>query len=251
MHKLVRIGLAGTLAAVIAVPASAQSDVEGSIRERLGKMLPEYQISSIHETPVPGVYEVVLGSDLVYVSADGRYMMQGRLIDLEKRENLSETSPRLAEVQKQQAKERMETLAKIGDDQTVVFAPERYDHTINVFTDIDCGYCRKLHREIEDYEAEGIRVRYLFYPRAGKGSPSFQKAVSVWCADDRQAAMTEAKAGKNVPKKDCANPVQEHIELGNRFGISGTPAIVLDNGEMVPGYVPPKRLAAVLKASGN
>jgi thiol:disulfide interchange protein DsbC len=225
--------------------------VEGSIRERLGKMLPEYQISSIHETPVPGVYEVVLGSDLVYVSADGRYMMQGRLIDLEKRENLSETSPRLAEVQKQQAKERMETLAKIGDDQTVVFAPERYDHTINVFTDIDCGYCRKLHREIEDYEAEGIRVRYLFYPRAGKGSPSFQKAVSVWCADDRQAAMTEAKAGKNVPKKDCANPVQEHIELGNRFGISGTPAIVLDNGEMVPGYVPPKRLAAVLKASGN
>jgi thiol:disulfide interchange protein DsbC len=128
----------------------------------------------------------------------------------------------------------------------VIFAPEEYDHTITVFTDIDCGYCRKLHNEIDAFMAEGIRVRYLFYPRAGLGSPSYQKAVSVWCADDRKQALTDAKAGEPLPEKSCENPVADHMALGEAMGVTGTPAILLENGQLVPGYVPAKRMAAIL-----
>jgi thiol:disulfide interchange protein DsbC len=251
MHKVAKIWLVGSLLAFAVGQASAEEDAGKNIRDRLGKMLPDYDVSSVHETAVPGLYEVVLGTELVYVSGDGRYMMQGRMIDLETRADLTEGSPRLAEVRKREAGDRLAALDKVGDDQMVIFAPEKYDHTINVFTDIDCGYCRKLHREIQAYEDEGIRVRYLFFPRAGAGSPSYDKAVSVWCSDNRQEALTESKAGKNLPKKSCDNPVLAHMKLGEKFGIAGTPAIVLDNGELLPGYVPPKRMAALLKASGS
>ena len=133
----------------------------------------------------------------------------------------------------------------------VVFAGDKADHTVTVFTDIDCGYCRKLHSQIDEYEDEGIRVRYVFYPRAGVKSESYKEAVSVWCSEDRNKAMTEAKAGRLMEEKTCDNPVQSHMELGELLGISGTPAIVLDNGDLVPGYVPPKRLAAIIKANGR
>lgn len=250
MYKMVQVLLAGASLALSAAPASA-ADADAAIKDRLSKMLPEYEITSIHETPVPGLYEVLLGPDLVYVSGDGRYMVQGRLIDLVNRANLTESSPRLAEARKRQAKDRADAVEKVGDDNMIVFAPDKYDHTVTVFTDIDCGYCRKLHQEIDSYLDEGIRVRYLFYPRAGAGSPSFNKAVSVWCSDDRQAALTEAKSGKPLSNKKCDNPVMDHMQLGEQFGISGTPAIVLDNGEMLPGYLPAKRLSAALEANGN
>lgn len=131
----------------------------------------------------------------------------------------------------------------------VIFAPAKYDHTVTVFTDTECGYCRKLHREIADYGAQGIRVRYVFFPRAGVGSGSYKEAVSVWCSDDRQRAMTEAKSGKKLAAKSCKNPVKKHMEVGELLGISGTPAIVLESGDLVPGYVPAKRLAEMLKVA--
>lgn len=240
------------LAGLSLVLASAQvsADADGAIRKSLEKILSSYEVTSIHETPVPGLYEVLLDTELVYVSADGRYMVQGRLIDLQNRENLTENSPRLAEARQRQARERSAAMEQIGDDRMVIFAPARPKHTVTVFTDIDCGYCRKLHREISSYLDEGIRVRYLFYPRAGNGSSSFNKAVSVWCAEDRKAAMTQAKAGQPINEKTCDNPVLEHMRLGEQFGISGTPAIVLESGEVVPGYVPAKRLSTLLE-TGN
>ena len=129
----------------------------------------------------------------------------------------------------------------------VVFSPEKYDHTVTVFTDIDCGYCRKLHNEMNGYHDNGIRVRYMFFPRAGVGSDSYQKAVSVWCADDRNEAMTQAKQGRPLPEKQCENPVREELLLGRLLGVNGTPAIFLESGEMIPGYVPPDKLKAILK----
>lgn len=233
--RILFAGLALTLAA-----SPVLAGAEATIKESLAKMLPEYEIGSIGETPVKGLYEVMMGPQVMYVSGDGRYMMQGRMIDLANREDLTE--PR-------QAAARKQAVDKVGDAGMVIFAPEKYDHTVTVFTDTDCGYCRKLHKEIDQYEAEGIRVRYLFFPRAGVGSESFKDAVSVWCADDRQKALTEAKAGKRPEQKTCDNPVKAHMALGEMLGISGTPAIVLDNGDMVPGYVPPKRLAAMLKGN--
>jgi thiol:disulfide interchange protein DsbC len=237
--------LAGGLLALGSTQAAAD---KAAIKKSLAQVLPDYEVDSVYETPVPGLFEVLIGTDVIYVSKDGRYMVQGRMIDLASKEDLTEGSPRLAEARKKEFKERAEAIKKLGPDQMIVFAPEgKPTYTITVFTDIDCGYCRKLHGEIAGYNAEGIKVQYLFYPRAGEGSPSFAKAVSVWCADDRRTALTDAKAGKSIPDKTCPNPVKEHLELGEQMGVSGTPAIVLENGEMVPGYIPPKRLAAMLK----
>jgi thiol:disulfide interchange protein DsbC len=134
----------------------------------------------------------------------------------------------------------------------VIFAPaEKTDHTVTVFTDIDCGYCRKLHNEITDYTQNGIKVRYLMFPRAGFNSESYHKAVSVWCAENRQEAMTRAKRGESVTPKKCPNPVQEQAELGQSLGVQGTPSIILENGQMIPGYVPAAQLAQMLDESNS
>ncbi len=238
-----KFGIAGSVILAGVVLAMGSSTLlagpEAKIKARMQKLLPEYKVDSIKETPVRGLYEVVMGPQVMYVSSDGRFMVQGRMIDLANREDLTE--PRKAAARKQ-------AVDKVGEDNMVIFAPAKYDHTVTVFTDIDCGYCRKLHREIKDYGAEGIRVRYVFFPRAGAGSDSYKEAVSVWCSDDRQKAMTEAKSGKKLAAKSCDNPVKKHMKLGELLGISGTPAIVLENGDMVPGYVPAKRLAALLEA---
>ena len=127
------------------------------------------------------------------------------------------------------------------------FAPEKYDHTVTVFTDIDCGYCRKLHNEMEGYNDKGIRVRYMFFPRAGVGSKSYQKAVSVWCSDDRRDALTKSKQGKQIPMKTCNNPIDVHMALAQDLGLRGTPLVVLDDGTIQPGYAPPDKVAQSYK----
>lgn len=238
MRIIGRAFLVGVVLAMVSSPLLAGA--EAKIKARVEKILPEYKVDSIDKTPIKGLYEVVMGPQVIYVSDDGRYMVQGRMIDLVDREDLTE--PRKAAA-------RAQAVNKVGEDNMVIFAPDKYEHTVTVFTDIDCGYCRKLHSEIADYGAEGIRVRYVFYPRAGAGSSSYKDAVSVWCSDDRKKALTEAKSGKKLGAKSCKNPIKQHMELGELLGVAGTPAIVLESGEMVPGYVPAKRLARLLDAS--
>jgi len=208
-----------------------------AVRKSLVTLLPGITLDSVSESVVPGLYEVVVGPKVVYVSSDGRYLIQGSIIDVHTRTNITETK---------EAEAKKAAMAQVSEEQMLIFTPEKYTHTMTVFTDIDCGYCRKLHREIADYNKEGIRVRYLFYPRAGVGSPSYQKAVNVWCATDRHASMTAAKAGEELETRNCDNPVRDHMQLGEAMGVTGTPAIVLDDGQMLPGYIPAKRMAAFL-----
>ena len=144
------------------------------------------------------------------------------------------------------SKVRMDAINNLGEDSMIVFSPEKVKHTITVFTDIDCGYCRKLHNEMAEYNKHGIEVRYMAYPRAGIDSDSYKKAVSVWCAEDRKAAMTRAKNGDSVTEKNCDNPVAEQFKLGSMMGVRGTPALVLENGQIAPGYIPAARLAGIL-----
>lgn len=227
--------VAGALTLVSLTSAAGPAAIRGSLE----RALPQIEIDSIEPSPVDGLYEVMVGTQLMYVTGDGRYFVDGRIVDLERREDLTE--PRLNAA-------RLRAVEEMGEAEMVVFDPSaQTQHTITVFTDIDCGYCRKLHQEIDAYGEEGIRVRYLFYPRAGKGSPAYDKAVSVWCADDRQAALTKAKAGQRIPSEQCANPVDRHMALGRELGISGTPALLLESGELVPGYIAPARLAAMLE----
>jgi thiol:disulfide interchange protein DsbC len=218
--------------------AADRAEIE-QVRQGVGKLLGGETPDSIQPSVVQGVYEVMIGPRLVYVSADGKYLLNGKLFDIETREDL--TTPKVA-------KAKARAIEAVGEENMVIFAPEKFEHTVTVFTDIDCGYCRKLHSEIGQYNDLGIRVRYMMFPRAGVGSSSFDKAVAVWCADDRQKAMTLSKAGKQVEQKKCENPIIQHMELGQQLGVTGTPAIFFDDGELLPGYVPAKRMLSYLKA---
>lgn len=210
---------------------------EADIKKALNEFMPGGQIESVKPAEIKGLYEVTMNGSIFYASEDGKYLLQGQLFDAVAKKNITEG--KLAEVRKA-------ALTKIGEQNMIIFKPDTVKHTVSVFTDIDCGYCRKLHSEIDQYLAQGISVRYLFFPRAGKGSDSYKKAVSVWCASDRQKALTEAKKGGTPESKSCDNPVDRHMELGEAFGMSGTPMIVTEKGNVLPGYVPAAQLAKIL-----
>jgi thiol:disulfide interchange protein DsbC len=219
--------------------ASAEEAVPTPVKELLARLVPDRQPTSVRPAPAPGLYEVAYGTEVVYVSTDGRYLMKGDLLDMKDQRNLTEQVRSSA---------RLAALEEVGEQSMVVFAPGQTRHTVTVFTDIDCPYCVKFHQEVPELNRQGVKVRYMAFPRAGVGSPGFRKAVSVWCAEDRQQAMSDAKAGKSVAQKQCDNPVEEHYELGQAIGVTGTPSLVLEDGRVIPGYVPAARLAQVLSA---
>ena len=193
---------------------------------------------SIGESQIPGLYQVMYGTEIVYLSADGQYFISGDLLNLKTRENLSEVAQRSV---------RKRIVDELGTT-PVTFKAKNEKHVLRVFTDIDCGYCAKLHREMEQINANGITIEYLAFPRAGIGSPSYDKIVSVWCADDQQAAMTKSKARQSVQSKTCKNPIQAQYELGQSLGVNGTPALLTESGQLIPGYEQADRLIAMLDA---
>ncbi len=225
---------------LLSIDAALADGHEGKIRTALAKVLPGITIDGITPSPVAGLDSVTAGHRIYYMSGDGDYLIRGDFFDLKTRENLTENHA---------SRVRQGAMAELGEEKMVVYTPQQTKHTVTVFTDIDCPYCRKLHDEMADYHAAGIKVRYLLYPRAGVGSPSYDKSVSVWCAEDRNLAMDKAKKLEPIETKSCDNPVKEHLALGEVFGIRGTPAIVMENGEVLPGYVPAKRLAAQLNGA--
>ncbi|MBK1642211.1 disulfide bond formation protein DsbC [Chromatium okenii] len=238
-----RLSTLALLAASLTLTAAQAASPEQTIRAALEQAVPGIKISLIRPAPIAGLYEIMVGTELMYVTEDGRYFVTGHIVDLKTRDDLTE--PRLAQLRKQR-------LEQLDVSQMLTFGPADAKHTVTVFTDIECGYCRKLHSQIADYNQAGIRIRYVFFPRAGKGSPAYDEAVSVWCAGDEEArreALTAAKAGKSIPAKTCDNPIDEHMALGADLGLRGTPAIVTATGEMIPGYVEPKRLAAELNGA--
>lgn len=232
-------GLCLLLAGACFINVSVAADkTQENITKSLSRIFPDVT-PTISPSPMEGVSEVLIGPRLMYVSNDGKYLLQGSLIDLNTRMDISEE--RRNEI-------RLDALNDLGEDKMIVFPAKQQKHVITVFTDIDCGYCRKLHAEMDKYNDEGITVRYLMFPRAGVGSPSWKKAVTVWCSKDQQDAMTRSKNGESLPNQECDNPVKEEYELGQLIGVRGTPAIVMDDGGMLPGYVPAARLAKALAA---
>ena len=212
---------------------------ENTIKQALTKAMPSIKVDSIKPSEIKGLYEVIMGANIYYVSDDAKYLLQGRLVDLASRTDLTEA--KLSGTRKL-------ALEKLGTDKMIVFKPKIGKCKVFVFTDIDCGYCRKLHSEIDQYLAQGISIQYLFFPRAGKGSDSYNKAVSVWCSDDRNAALTAAKKDQTLPAKTCVNPVDEHMQLAADFDVKGTPMIVTEKGNVFPGYLPAKQLVEALES---
>jgi thiol:disulfide interchange protein DsbC len=227
----------GTAAAVQAGKPAPLSAGDKVVRDALMKVVPNATIDSIGPSIIPGYREVAIGGKVVYVSADGRYLMQGSLVDLSTRDNLTEVS---------EGALRRGQLDAVPLDRRIVFSPPNPKYRITVFTDVDCGYCRKLHAQINDYMKEGISVEYLFFPRAGIGSESYNKAVSVWCSNDRRKALTDAKLDKPIEKRTCTNPVTTDYALGQRIGIDGTPAIFAADGTQLGGYLSPQDMLARL-----
>ena len=211
----------------------------GPVQDALAAKFPGVEPENVRPTPIPGIWEIAVGGQVVYLSEDGQYMLRGDVVDLETGRSIAEG---------RQAELRLEISKQFDEQRMIVFSPEKPKHTITVFTDIDCGYCRKLHREMADLNKLGIKVRYAFYPRAGPGSDSWAKADAVWCAPDRNDALTRAKLGEHVvAAKACSNtPVADQYRLGNELGIRGTPAIMTEGGDLLPGYVPADELAAWL-----
>jgi len=231
-----------TATVLLFVNTSVMADADADIKKAhaaVQKMIPTVPIEAIQPSPLPGIYQVMIPPQMFYISADGRFAIDGDLIDLQSGENVTNVvrdQMRIAAVNAQ------------GEDSMIVYGPNNPTHTITVFTDIDCGYCRKLHKEIDQYSKAGIKVRYMAYPRAGLNSGSYQKAVAVWCSKDRNDALTRAKLGEEIKAKDCDNPVAQQYELAQRLGLRGTPAIITEQGQVLPGYVPAAQLKLMLDA---
>ncbi len=232
-------GIGGALVSAVPVMAAADDADLTALRARLEEQLPGKRLDSLRPTPIPGIYELRVGGTVAYVSADGRYLIQGDLYDIQDDVNLTDQG---------RSRLRLETLSKVDESSMIIFEPEVTRHTVTVFTDLDCAYCRKLHRQIDKYNAEGIRVRYMFFPRNGPNTSSWTKAEKVWCSEDRHDAFTRAKLGEAIEAKDCGpTPVMRHYRMGQSFGIRGTPAIVTETGRLIPGYVSPDELSQLLE----
>ncbi len=220
----------------VAAETDAAAESVKKLTMALAKSMPGVKPTKISATPVEGLFEVIVGSQVVYMSVDARYMIEGDLFDLATKTNISEQAKSVI---------RLSAIEKLGADNMLIYTPEKVKHTITVITDIDCPYCRRLHDEVPDYMKNDVQVRYIFMPL--KGAADMKKTVSVWCSDDQQLALDVAKAGGDVEDKTCVNPIKDHLKLARELGVRGTPAIVLDNGHMLPGYVPYAKLLAELR----
>jgi thiol:disulfide interchange protein DsbC len=205
--------------------------------------LPGAKPDELRTTPIPGIYEFKRGAELVYVTADGRYGFAGDLYRLQDHANLSDVRRREL---------RLALINAVPESSMVVFSPAAPKYTVTVFTDVDCQYCRALHKQIAEYNRLGVKVRYMFYPRTGPNTSSWSKAEQVWCSADRRAALTAAKLGEALKVAACKpNPVADEYALGQAIGLTGTPGIVTESGELLPGYSPPDELLRELQQEAN
>jgi len=231
---------AASLLALLVAPAWAAADEKlDAVRQKISAMFDMIDPEHVNASPVEGWYTIQKGSIVAYVSDDGRFLLQGDLIDLDENVNLSELARNDA---------RRDLMASVSDDETIMFSPADVEYSVTVFTDVECTYCRRLHSQINDYLANGIQVRYLLYPRSGPASRAWTTSEQVWCAADRANALTLAKLDKKFETASCdASMVQHHYLLGRDVGLTGTPTIVLDDGTLIGGYVPPDQLKARLE----
>lgn len=231
--------LASTDAPAATKPAAGTPDARAIAA--IGVLNPHVKVDRVGAAPLPGFREALVGGQVVYVSDDGRYLFLpgsgGALFDTSSKKNLSEAA--LAGMRK-------ELLQTIPASERIVFAPANPKHTVTVFTDVECGYCRKLHGEIAQYNQQGIAIEYLAFPRMGIGSDDYKKMVSVWCSADRKAALTIAKSDGRLASKDCKNTVTQQYDVGQRAGLTGTPMILAADGTQLGGYLPPAQLRAAL-----
>ena len=221
--------------------APALTAVPADVRARVVAKLPGATPDDVSASPIPGLYEVTMGGLIAYVSEDGKYLVSGSVYDLDTQMNLTASRRNAA---------RAKALAAASESQMIVFGPQNPKMTVTVFTDIDCGFCRKFHQQIADVNKAGVRVRYLMYPRTGPGTESWRKAEQVWCSADRRDALTRAKRGEPLKAKACGDgAIKTQYELGSDLGVEGTPAIFTQTGDYIGGFLTPEELVNSVQAS--
>jgi len=237
MNFLTKLLLTATALVFFNTPAMADADIKQA-HAAVQKMIPGIPLEAIQPSPLPGLYPVMVPPQMFYVSAGGLYAFDGDMIDLQTGINVSDAL---------RGKMRAAAVNAQGETAVIVYGPKKPQLTVTVFAALVCGSCRTLHKAMANYNKAGIQIRYLAFPRAGVGSGSYQKAVSVWCSKDKAEAMTRAKQGQAVKAEECENPVAKQYALAQSLGIRGTPAIVTEQGQILPGYVPADRLKAMLE----
>lgn len=230
-------------AAAAGTASKTAAAIPADVRARVVAKLPGAQPSDVAVSPIPGVYEVTMGGLIAYVSADGKYLLSGNVYDLDTQVNLTASRRNSA---------RAKALNAMSESNMIVFGPANAKMTVTVFTDIDCGYCRKFHGQIAEINKAGVRVRYLMYPRTGPATESWDKAEQVWCATDRREALTRAKKGEAIKGKACGDAaIKKQYELGSDLGVEGTPAVFTQNGDYIGGFLTPAELVQAIQESAK
>ena len=223
------------------VKSTPATTVPADVRARVVSQLPGATPNDVAPSPIPGLYEVTMGGLIAYVSEDGKYLLTGNVYDLETQMNLTSSRRNAA---------RAKALSAASESQMIVFGPPNSKMTVTVFTDVDCGFCRKFHSQIAEMNKAGVRVRYMLYPRTGPGTESWIKAEQVWCSADRRDALTRAKRGDALKAKPCGDgPIKSQYELGADLGVEGTPAIFTQNGDYIGGFLTPAELVQSVQES--
>lgn len=216
------------------------SDVEQQLVDKLQRSVPGIPIVGIEKSELEGFYEIILGNgERVFARPGMNYFLAGNLFQAQEQGLVNLT-------EQKRDKRRADLLASVDAADKITFTPETKKVSVTVFTDVDCGYCQKLHREMDNYLAAGIEINYMAYPRAGVGSSSYNKIVNAWCAEDKQTAMTRLKSGQRVDSAKCENPVAEQFQMARQLGITGTPAIITQEGRIIPGYRAAAELSQLL-----
>ena len=237
LKMLITSGAIATLSFNSLALSGQSNDKHNELRATLSSKL-GMQVSDIKPAAIEGLFEIMTARGLFYSSSDGRYLIRGHIFDTDNKfANLTEQS---------MAKMRSRKLESFTESM-ISYKAKDEKHTITVFTDVDCGYCRKLHSEMQQYNDLGITVNYLAFPRGGERSPAWTAMQSLWCSADQHKATDELKAGVKITSATCPNRVPDHYQLGIEFGVTGTPAIILEDGTMIPGYQDAARLLEVLK----
>ena len=236
-NKFISSALLLICAAATNAPVSADEKAIETVKSVLEERFPRVEVTSVSPSPAPGWIEVIAGTQVIYVDESGKYMMYGSLVEIDGSRNLTEQA---------MSNVRLKAMEKIDETEMVVYRPEKVEHTVTIVTDIDCPYCRKLHSEMDEYIENNIKVQYLLMPL--KGRVSYQKSLSVWCSDDKNLALDIAKAGGSLDQESCEHPLAKHESVSRALGIRGTPAILLEDGTLLPGYVPIKDLIEKIEA---
>ncbi len=222
---------------------SALADAEKNIRAQMNSLMPEVSIDSIEATPIPGLYQVASGSNVIYITADAKYVIQGDLYAIENNQLTN-----ITDAQRQVATKKI--IDNVDPATMIIYPAENEKTYVTVITDIDCTYCRALHKEVPQLNAAGITVRYMAFPRTPPGTESYDKMISVWCSPDKKWALSDAKKGNKPTPLKCDHPIDAHVEIVRELGLNVTPVIIFANGRVVPGYLPAQQLIEAVAAYG-